>query len=166
MLLFGKRFSLLLRGVTATVSDRKSLGRVLFICVRNSARSQMAAAFLRRACPNELQVESAGLTPGSINPLAAATMQEVGIDISGNSTQSVFEVFQSGKVFSHVITVCDETSAEACPIFPGIVKRLHWSIRDPGALAGSWEDRFNAVRPIRREISDRVDALCEELCYV
>lgn len=167
MLRFGERVALLLRGVIPTEFARKPfLGRVLFICVRNGARSQMAEALLERACANELQVESAGLEPGSVNPLAVATMQEVGIDISGNSTQSVFDVFKSGKLFTHVITVCDETSAEACPVFPGIVKRLHWSIRDPAALTGSWEDRLNAVRSIRHEIGDRVDALCDELCYV
>jgi arsenate reductase len=166
VLLFGERASLVLRGVTTAEPARRSyLGRVLFICVRNSARSQMAAAFLKRACPSELEVESAGLEPGSINPLAVATMQEVGIDISGNSTQSVFDVFKSGKLFTHVITVCDEASAPRCPIFPGIVKRLHWSIADPAALKGTWEDQVSAVRSIRHEIRDRVDALCEELCY-
>lgn len=158
----------MLRGMTNTAepTQRGWLGRVLFICVRNSARSQMAAAFLRRACKDELPVESAGLEPGSINPLAIATMQEVGIDISGNSTQSVFDVYKSGKLFTHVITVCDESSAEACPIFPGIVNRLHWSIPDPAALSGSWEERLEAVRPIRQEISDRVDGLCLKLCHV
>ena len=140
------------------------LGRVLFICIRNSARSQIAAALLRRACAAELQVESAGLEPGTINPLAIATMLEIGIDISGNATQSVFDVYRSGKPFSHVISVCDEASAQACPIFPGIAQRRHWSISDPAALTGSWEEKLDAVRLIRRTIGDRVDALCAELC--
>jgi arsenate reductase len=139
--------------------------RVLFICVRNSARSQMAAAFLRRACGAQFQVESAGLEPGDINPLAIATMREVGIDISGNSTQSVFDVYKSGKLMSYVITVCDEASAEACPIFPGVVTRLHWSIPDPAVLTGTWQQQLEAVRPIRQMISDRVDAFCGELCH-
>jgi len=139
--------------------------RVLFICVRNSARSQMAAAFLRRVCGAQFQVESAGLEPGEINPLAIATMREVGIDISGNSTQSVFDVYKSGRLMSYVITVCDEASAEACPIFPGIVTRLHWSIPDPAVLTGTWQQQLGAVRPIRQMISDRVDAFCGELCH-
>jgi arsenate reductase len=139
--------------------------RVLFICVRNSARSQMAAAFLRKACGAQFQVESAGLEPGIINPLAIATMHEVGIDISGNSTQSAFDVYKSGKLTAYVITVCDEASAEACPIFPGIVTRLHWSIPDPAVLTGTWQQQLEAVRPIRQMISDRVDAFCGELCH-
>jgi arsenate reductase len=136
------------------------------MCVQNSARSQIAEAFLKRACGSEFQVESAGLEPGAINPLAIATMKEVGIDISGNSTQSVFDVFRSGRVFSYVISVCDEASAEACPIFPGIVTRLHWGIPDPAALTGTWEERFEAVRAIRQTISDRVDAFCSRTCTV
>ncbi len=138
--------------------------RVLFMCVRNSARSQMAEAFLKAACGPRVQVESAGLQPGAIHPLAIATMGEVGIDISGNSTQSVFDVFKSGKMFSYVITVCDETSAEACPIFPGVVTRLHWGIPDPAALTGTWEERLEGARPIRNMIRDAVDAFCAQTC--
>jgi arsenate reductase len=136
------------------------------MCVQNSARSQIAEAFLKRACGPEYEVESAGLEPGAINPLAIATMKEVGIDISGNSTQSVFDVFRSGRVFSYVISVCDEASAQACPIFPGIVTRLHWGIPDPAALTGTWEERCVAVRAIRQTISDRVDAFCSRTCTV
>ena len=139
-------------------------GRILLICVQNTARSQIAEAFLKRACGAEFRVESAGLEPGTINPLAIATMKEVGIDISGNSTQSVFDVFRSGRIFSYVISVCDEASAEACPIFPGIVTRIHWSIPDPAALTGTWEERLEAVRLIRQTISDRVDAFCSQTC--
>ena len=124
----------------------------------------MAEAFLKQACGAEFQVESAGLQPGAINPLAIATMKEVGIDISANSTQSVFDVFKSGRIFSHVITVCDETSAEACPIFPGIVARLHWSIPDPASLTGTAEQQLEAVRPIREMIREHVDAFCSETC--
>ncbi|MGA8474412.1 MAG: arsenate reductase ArsC [Candidatus Cybelea sp.] len=138
--------------------------RVLFICVRNSARSQMAEAFLKRACGVQFQVESAGLEPGAVNPLAIATMKEVGVDISSNSTQSVFDVYRSGKLFSYVITVCDEASAEGCPVFPGTVIRLHWNIPDPAAITGSWEERLEAARPIRQMIADRVDAFCTQTC--
>jgi arsenate reductase (thioredoxin) len=137
---------------------------VLFICVQNTARSQIAEAFFKRACGEQFEVESAGLEPGTLNPLAVATMLEAGIDISGNRTQSVFDVFRSGTIFSHVITVCDEASAEACPIFPGIVTRIHWSISDPAAPTGTWEERLGAVRPIRQAISDRVDAFCAQSC--
>ncbi len=159
--------ALLLRGAmnqpTGAVGNAGA-PRVLFICVRNSARSQMAEALLKRACGAQFQVESAGLERGIVNPLAIATMKEVGIDISPNSTQSAFEVYKSGKLFSYVITVCDETSAEACPVFPGSVTRLHWNIPDPAALTGTWEERLEAVRPIRQTIADRVDAFCAQTC--
>ena len=124
----------------------------------------MAEAFLKRDCGLQFQAESAGLEPGVVNPLAIATMKEVGVDISGNSTQSVFEVYKSGKLFSYVITVCDEASAEACPIFPGAVKRLHWSIPDPGALTGRWKEQLNGARRIREMIKNQVDSFCAATC--
>ena len=169
MLRSGRVDPFMLRGMTSrtgVASGQPFSGRVLFICVQNSARSQIAEAFLKRACGAEFKVESAGLEPGTINPLAIATMKEIGIDISGNSTQSVFEVFRSGRMFSHVITVCDGASAQACPVFPGIVTRIHWSIPDPAALTGSLEERLDAVRPIRQMISDRVDDFCSQTCTV
>jgi arsenate reductase len=139
--------------------------RVLFICVRNSARSQMAEAFFKKKCGTEFQAESAGLESGLLNLLAIATMKELGIDISGNSTKSVSDVYKSGRLFSYVIAVCDEASAEACPIFPGPVTRLNWNIPDPAALTGTWEEQLEAVRPIRQMISDRVDAFCTQSCH-
>src|SRR5207237_10899114 len=98
--------------------------RVLFICVHNCARSQIAEAFLNQICGDQFEAHSAGLEPGKLNPVVVEAMQEIGIDISGKGTQAVFDVFKSGKMFTYVITVCDETSAERCPIFPGMTKRL------------------------------------------
>jgi arsenate reductase (thioredoxin) len=138
--------------------------RILFVCVQNSARSQIAEAFVNTLCAQDFVAESAGLQPGTLNPLAVETMREVGIDISGKSTQSVFELFKTGRLYSYVITVCDETSAEACPIFPGIVTRMHWSIPDPAALEGSWDERIRAVREIRDTIRGKVLELCGEPC--
>jgi arsenate reductase (thioredoxin) len=140
--------------------------RVLFICIHNSARSQMAEAFLNAACPDECVAESAGLEPGVLNPLAVETMKEVGIDISGNTTQSVFDVFKSGRIFTHVVTVCDDASAEACPVFPGIVERIHWSIPDPAALTGTHDERLGAVRVIRDSIRARVAEFYAGACTV
>lgn len=136
--------------------------KVLFVCVRNSARSQMAAAFLNRECGDYFAADSAGLEPGKLNPLAVAAMQEIGIDISENATQSVFDVFKLGELFSYVITVCDEASTERCPIFPGVVTRLHWSFPDPAVLEGTWEKRLSATRAIRDAIRDRVRTWCVE----
>ena len=89
--------------------------KVLFICVHNSARSQMAEAFLKEICVDYFEAHSAGLEPGKLNPLAVEAMREIGIDISQNKTQSVFDVFRSGELFAYVITVCDESSADRCP---------------------------------------------------
>src|SRR5882724_3872962 len=98
--------------------------RVIFICIHNSARSQMAEAFLNHICGDEYEAHSAGLEPGKLNPIVVEAMQQIGIDISGNKTKSVFDMFKSGNLFHYAITVCDETSAERCPIFPGITRRL------------------------------------------
>lgn len=137
--------------------------KVLFICVHNSARSQMAEAWLNLLCPEQFEAQSAGLEPGTLNPLAVEAMREVGVDISGKKTQSVFDVVESGQLFSHVITVCDESSAERCPVFPGVAMRLHWSFPDPAALAGSEPERLDGVRRIRDQICARVEKWCNEL---
>jgi len=138
--------------------------KILFICVHNSARSQMAEAFLNLICSDHFEAQSAGLEPGKLNPLAVEVMREVGIDISKNKTQSVFDVFKSGQFFPYVITVCDETSAGRCPIFPGITKRLHWSFPDPAAATGSYEERLRGARTIRDQIRGRVQGWCDEMC--
>ena len=137
--------------------------KVLFICVHNSARSQMAEAFLNKFCGDYFDAHSAGLEPGKLNPLAVEAMREIGIGISQNQTQSVFDVFKSGELFPYVITVCDESSAERCPIFPGVTKRLHWSFPDPAALTGTREERLAGTRKIRDQIRARIEMWCDEM---
>jgi len=137
---------------------------VLFICIHNSARSQMAEAWLNHICGESFAAESAGLEPGTLNPLVVEAMQEVGIDISKKETRAVFDVFKSGKLFAYVVTVCDETSAERCPIFPGVTKRLHWGFPDPSTLTGSHDEKMAGVRKIREEIRAKVEAWCKEVC--
>lgn len=124
----------------------------------------MAEAFLKQRCPDDFAAESAGLEPGTVHPLAIAAMREIGIDISNNETKSSFELFKAGRQFSYVITVCDETSAERCPIFPGGARRLHWSFPDPAALAGTWEERLAQTRLIRDQIRAKIEAWCAEIC--
>ena len=124
----------------------------------------MAEAWLNHICGDFFAAESAGLEPGALNPLVVKAMQEVGIDISKKETRAVFDVFKTGKLFSRVITVCDETSAERCPIFPGVTKRLHWSFADPSALTGSDEVKIAGVRTIRDEIRAKIEEWCEEVC--
>ena len=138
--------------------------RVLFICVHNSARSQMAEAWLTHVCRDYFDAQSAGLEPGTINPLVVKVMQEVGIDLSGKKTQRVFDVWTSGTMFHYVVTVCSEAESEGCPIFPGVTTRLHWPFRDPSKLTGTEEEKLRAVRAIRDEIRAKIEAWCEETC--
>ena len=138
--------------------------KVLFICVHNSARSQMAEAWLNSLCGEFFEAQSAGLEPGTLNPLAVEVMQEAGIDISRKKTQAVFDVFKSGQLFGYVITVCDDSNAEKCPIFPGPTKRLHWSFADPSQVAGSHEDKLAQVRKIRDEIREKIENWCDAVC--
>ena len=138
--------------------------KVLFICVHNSARSQMAAAWLNRICPDVFEAQSAGLEPGTINPLAIDAMREVGVDISKNQTQSVFDVFVTGELFAYAITVCAESETTGCPIFAGVTKRLHWSFPDPSAFTGTYKERLERTCEIRDQIRARIDSFCEEHC--
>jgi arsenate reductase len=126
--------------------------KVLFVCIHNSARSQMAEAWLNFLYGDRFEAKSAGLEPGTLNPLVVAAMDEVGIDISRNRTKSAYDLFKNGELFSWVITVCDETAAERCPVFPGMVNRLHWSFPDPSLLTGTLEEKMVAVRKIRGDI--------------
>jgi arsenate reductase len=134
----------------------ESKKRVLFLCIHNSARSQMAAAYLKRIAGDRFEVESAGLEPGKLNPLAVAAMRADGIDISRNQTQSVFDLFKSGSRFQYVISVCDEASAERCPIFPGVTTRLNWGFADPSSFTGTEQERLAKTIAVRDEIRDRV----------
>ena len=130
--------------------------KVLFICIHNSARSQMAETFLKMYGSDYCEVESAGLEPGSLNPFVVEVMMEIGIDISNNQTNSAFEFLKQGRRYSYLITVCDETSAERCPIFPGVRERIHWSFTDPSTLEGTKEEKLAKLRIIRESIKERV----------
>ena len=136
--------------------DKKN---VLFVCVHNSARSQMAEALLKHIAGDRFETESAGLEPGKLNPLAIEVMQEIEIDISQNKTKSVFDFYKQGKRYDYVITVCDESQAQKCPVFPGTVatKRIHWSFDDPASFQGTWEDRLEQARQVRDKIKQQIE---------
>ncbi|HEV2714380.1 MAG TPA: arsenate reductase ArsC [Terriglobales bacterium] len=138
--------------------------RVLFICVHNSARSQMAAALFNKMCAGFFEAQSAGLEPGTINPLAVAALQELGIDISKSTTQRVFDVWKSGQMFQYVITVCSEAEAEGCPIFAGVTTRLHWPFDDPAKFSGTYDERLEQTRKVRDQIHAKIDSFCAEQC--
>ena len=102
----------------------------------------MAAALLNEVCGEFFEAQSAGLEPGTLNPLAVEALQEIGIDISEHETQSVFDVFKSGQLFAYAITVCSESESKGCPIFAGVTKRLHWPF--DGSFAVYWNARTKA----------------------
>jgi len=146
-------------GTTTKMAGNETQGRykVLFVCVHNSARSQMAEAWLNRLQGDQFEAYSAGYKPGNLNPQAVEVMKEVGIDISEQKPKSVFELARGGMLFSYVITLCDEALEEGCPIFPGITKRLHWNFPDPSTVTGSREDKLEAVRRIRDAIRSSIE---------
>ena len=131
--------------------------RVLFVCVHNSARSQMAEAYLNRIAGDRFFAESAGLEPGKLNQNVVKVMAEEGFDISGNKTKDVFEFYKTGKIFEYVITVCDKTAAERCPIFPGVKERINWSFPDPSKLEGTEEEILRETRNIRDQIKQQIE---------
>ena len=138
--------------------------KVLFICVQNSARSQIAAALLNEMCGEFFEAQSAGLEPGTLNPLAVEALQEIGTDISANETQSVFDVFKSGQLFAYAIKVCSESESKGCPIFPGVTTRLHWSFSDPAKFTGTHAEKLAKTREVLEEIRTKIDAFCAEHC--
>ena len=130
--------------------------RILFICVHNSARSQMAEAFVNLFAGDTLEAESAGLEPGKLNPVVVEVMKEIGVDISHKKTRSVNEVLKSERVFDYVITVCDESNAKRCPLFPGKALRLHWSFEDPSSFSGTQKVKVEKIRLVRDSIKQKV----------
>jgi arsenate reductase (thioredoxin) len=136
--------------------------KILCVCIHNSARSQMAEAFLKKYGAEYFEVESAGLEPGKLNPNVVEVMKAVGIDISNNGTQSVFDLFRKGRQYDAVITVCDEASAESCPIFPGRAKRIAWSFTDPSSFTGTLDEILTKTADIRDQIEKKVLEFIDE----
>ncbi len=133
--------------------------KVLFLCTGNSCRSQMAEGWLRHLAGGRFEVFSAGTKPVGLNPEAVAVMREVGIDISGQRSKNVSEFV--GHHFPYVVTVCD-SAREQCPIFPGTVRRMHWSLEDPAAAQGTHEERLAVFRRVRDQIGKRIQHLARE----
>ena len=127
--------------------------KVLFICTHNSARSQMADAFLNRLGAGRFEATSAGTERGALHPLAVRVMAEEGIDISGQHAKSIDAFLQER--FDYVITVCDDAN-ETCPVFPNARHRLHWSVPDPSRAKRTPEERLAVFRAIRDAIRARV----------
>jgi len=134
--------------------------KVLFLCTGNSARSQIAEAFLRRYAGDRFEVFSAGLEPHGINRLAKKVMEEIGFDLSGHYSKEVSE-FLGTTYFGYVITLCDNAESR-CPIFPGASIRLHWPFEDPAVFQGTEEQELKKFREVRDQIRDRIESWLEE----
>jgi len=124
---------------------------ILFLCVANSARSQMAEGLARRLLGASATVQSAGSHPTRVNPLAAVVMRELGIDISAHQSKAIAAIDFSR--VDLIVTLCAE---EVCPVVPAKIKTEHWPLCDPAAVLGSEEDQLMAFRKVRDEISLRL----------
>ncbi|HUQ43071.1 MAG TPA: arsenate reductase ArsC [Candidatus Limnocylindria bacterium] len=127
--------------------------RVLFLCVHNSARSQMAEGLLRALGGARFEAYSAGVVATEVRPLAIAAMAELGIDIKGQSSKVVGDY--DGQSFDYAVTVCED-AGEACPYFGNAAHQLHWSFADPSAATGTEDERLAVYRSVRDEIAARV----------
>ena len=127
--------------------------RVLILCTGNSARSQMAEGLLRSEAGKRFEIFSAGSIATFVRPQAIAAMKELGIDISTHRSKSLHEFRE--EQFDYVITVCDH-AAQSCPVFPGDVKRIHWSIADPVLIGGDDETQLEAFRAARDDLKQRI----------
>jgi len=136
--------------------------RVLFVCVHNSARSQLAEAYLRKLAGNSFEVESAGIEAGSLNPYVVRVLAEEGIDISGKKTQEVAELYRAKRTFEYVVTVCSKEAEERCPFFPGLIERQNWPFPDPATFAGGDEQIMSQTRLLRDQIKHRVERFVEQ----
>lgn len=130
--------------------------RVLFVCVHNAARSQMAEGLANSVFKERINAWSAGSTPTQVHPLAIKAMAEIGVDISGQASKSFSDV--AALPFDYVIILCDE-GALTCPVFPGRAEQLHWPLPDPVAAKGSEEERLTAFREIRDTLQIKIQSL-------
>jgi arsenate reductase len=141
----------------------KEKRQVLFICAHNSGRSQMAEAFLNKLAGDRFHAESAGLEPKPINPLVIEGMREIGYNLDAHTSDSVFEFFKEGRLYNFVIAVCDNETEAKCPLFAGVVKRLHWPFPDPEKLTGSHEEKLAGLRKIRDDIQSKITDWIKEI---
>jgi arsenate reductase (thioredoxin) len=136
------------------VSESEAKQRVLFLCTHNSARSQMAESMLRAYGAGSFEAFSAGTEATHVRPLAVRAMAELGIDISAQESKTLDRYLN--QPFEAVITVCDQAN-EACPVFFGARKRVHWSFPDPSKAQGTDEQQLGVYRQVRDAIRERIE---------
>ncbi len=129
--------------------------KILFLCTGNSARSQMAEAFLRKYGDERFEAHSAGLEPKGLNPLTVKVMDEIGIDISNQKSKSV-DTYLGKVLFQYLVTVCDDADKNCPTVWPGVNKRMHWSFQDPAAVEGSEEEKLAKFREVRDLIEAKI----------
>ncbi len=136
--------------------------KVLFLCTGNSARSQMAEAFLRKYGEGQFEPFSAGLEPKEINPLTIRVMEEIGLDLAGHRSKGIGE-YLGKEHFEYLVTVCHDAERNCPRIWPGVNQRLHWSFEDPAAFEGSEEQKLEKFRQIRDQIQGKVRSWLHEM---
>lgn len=139
--------------------------KVLFVCVHNSARSQIAEELLRLKMGESVYADSAGLEPGELNPIVIDILKAIGIDISEKQTKSVIDLFKQSARFNYVITVCDEANGESCPIFPGALQHIHWNIPDPSAFKGTYDEKYAMTVSVMAMIETKIDEFLESIKF-
>lgn len=135
--------------------------KVLFVCVHNSARSQIAETLMNDLGKGLFVAESAGLEPGTLNADVVDSMAELGYDMSNNPTKSVFDFYKEGRRYHYVFKVCDQLSGQKCPIFPAAKAQLNWNHEDPSTFEGTKEERLNQVRVVREDIRKNIMSFIE-----
>ena len=137
-----------------TSGEGKSKPRVLFLCTGNSARSQMAEAFLKKYAGDRFEVHSAGLDPKGINPYTRKVMEEIGVDISDQYSKGLGEFLGKMRI-AYLITVCDNAEKK-CPTLPGVSFRLYWPFDDPASLEGTEDEKLARFREVRDQVDKRI----------
>src|SRR5215216_4996364 len=137
------------------MDDSTMKQRILFLCTGNSARSQMAEAFLRKNAEDRFEAYSAGLEPKGLNPLTVKVMDEIGIDVSGQESKGV-NTYLGKMLFQYLVTVCDDADKNCPTVWPGVHKRMHWSFQDPAAVNGTEEEKLAKFREVRDLIKEKI----------
>lgn len=144
-----------------SMGDFMNRQKILFLCTGNSARSQMAEALVRKYAGERFEAHSAGLEPKGLNPLTVKVMEEIGIDVSSQTSKGLDMYF--GKTdFHYLVTVCDDADQNCPTVWPGIHKRMHWSFQDPAAAAGSENEKLAKFREIRDLMDKKIKSWLQE----
>ncbi|HEY5268739.1 MAG TPA: arsenate reductase ArsC [Anaerolineales bacterium] len=150
------------KSVGFTCRGMKMTTKVLFLCTGNSARSQMAEAFLHKYGQGQFEPYSAGLEPKGLNPLTVSVMKEIGFDLTGYRSKGIGE-FLGKEHFEYLVTVCHDAEQNCPRVWPGVNQRLHWSFEDPAAFVGSQEEKLEKFRHIRDQIQEKVRSWLKEI---